>query len=133
MIKAMAKSTSGETMPDMGIIRRGKYTFVMILAFYTILVVERVSPSAKSVHGMRAAKLKRGYGIPSEGIFASLKEQREYYHKGERLDNCPEKTKCGLFVPDLHISCDKIIDQFPVFPELVKIYRDPFLRWADFY
>src|SRR5208337_5211813 len=71
MINETAKSTSGEIILDSGIIRRGKYTLVMMLAFVTMLVVDRVSPSAKRVQGSRAASTKRGYGTPSDGIFAS--------------------------------------------------------------
>jgi hypothetical protein len=60
MTKAMAKSTRGERIPEIGITSRGKYTFVMMFALLTMLVVERVSPSAKSVQGRSAAKEKRG-------------------------------------------------------------------------
>jgi hypothetical protein len=60
MKNAMKKSISGERIPEIGITSRGKYTFVIIAALVTMLVVERVSPSEKSVQGMSAAKLNRG-------------------------------------------------------------------------
>ena len=56
---------------ESGMIRRGKYTLVMMFALVTMLVVDRVSPSAKSIQGSRAASTKSGYGTPSDGIFAS--------------------------------------------------------------
>jgi len=70
MINETAKSTSGEMILESGMIRRGKYTLVMILAFVTMVVVDRVNPSAKRVHGSNAESTKSGYGTPSEGIFA---------------------------------------------------------------
>ena len=88
----------------------------MIPALLTMLVVERVSPSEKSVQGRSAAKEKRGYGTPSEGIFKkSPEEQGKDDHHEERLDDRPEKTKGSLFVPDLHVTRNKTVEQFPVF------------------
>ena len=59
-LNAKIKSTSGERTPDNGIMSLGKYTFVMICAFVTILVVDLVIPSAKRVHGMSAARTNSG-------------------------------------------------------------------------
>jgi hypothetical protein len=53
--KAIVKSTNGDKIPEMGIIKRGKYTFVMMFEFEIMLFVERVMPSAKSVQGSNAA------------------------------------------------------------------------------
>jgi hypothetical protein len=41
-------------------IRRGKYTLVMIPAFDIMLFVDRVSPSANRVQGKSAASTNRG-------------------------------------------------------------------------
>jgi len=45
-------------------------------ALPTRLFDEFVRLVAKNVHGTRAAKLKIGYGTPSEGTFASLPKKR---------------------------------------------------------
>jgi hypothetical protein len=47
-------------MPERGMMRRGKYPLVMILAFTIMLFVERVSPSANRVQGSKAARTKSG-------------------------------------------------------------------------
>jgi hypothetical protein len=71
------KSAKGEKIPERGMIRRGKYTFVIIWEFVTMLVVDRVSPSAKSVQGSSAANTKRGYGTLFDGIFARPPKKKE--------------------------------------------------------
>ncbi len=54
MAKAMAKSTRGDRIPESGMIILGKYTLVMIFEFVIMLFVDRVTPSAKRVHGSKA-------------------------------------------------------------------------------
>ena len=61
-----------ENTAAIGIASRGKYTFVIRFAFDTRLFEEVVSPLAKKVHGVRAVSAKAEYGMPSDGIFASL-------------------------------------------------------------
>ena len=39
---------------------------------FTRLVAACDTPDEKNVHGRRAAKLKSGWGIPSDGIWARL-------------------------------------------------------------
>ncbi len=74
---ATQKSTRGDMMLATGIIRRGKYTFVMIFALLTMLIVDLVIPSANKVQGSNAASENKGYGTPSDGIFASPPKNSE--------------------------------------------------------
>src|SRR5579863_9651678 len=71
-INEIAKSTTPDSTEDSGIARRGKYTFEMRLALATRLLEDIPRPPAKKVQGMSPVRLKSGYGMPSEGIFASL-------------------------------------------------------------
>src|ERR1017187_10229638 len=66
------KSTAPENTAAIGIARRGKYTFVIRLAFATRLLEDVVRPLVKKDQGVRAVSANREYGRPSEGIFASL-------------------------------------------------------------
>jgi len=52
------------------------------------------------------------------------KQGKDHHHE-EQLDDRLEKAKGGLLVPDLHITGDKTVEQFPVFPELVEILPAP--------
>ena len=61
----------------MGIVSRGKYTLRIRFALSTRLFEDCDSPLAKNVHGTSAAYAKIGYGIPSDGIFASLPKNSE--------------------------------------------------------
>ena len=48
-----------------------------MLAFETMLIVDRVIPSLKSCQGSRAASVKSGYGMPSLGILANPPKMTE--------------------------------------------------------
>lgn len=68
----MKKSINFEMTGAMGIIRRGKYTFVIIPDALNRLPLEAESAPAKYVHGTNAVKLNMAYGTPLESIFAKL-------------------------------------------------------------
>src|ERR1035438_8431799 len=70
--KASRKSMAPENTAAIGIARRGKYTFVTRLAFETRLFEDIVRPLEKKVQGVRAVSANKEYGMPSDGIFASL-------------------------------------------------------------
>ena len=69
-ISAMKKSINFEITGEIGIIRRGKYTFVIIPDELNKLPLEPERAAEKYVHGTKAVKLKIAYGTPFESIFA---------------------------------------------------------------
>src|SRR3989344_5800096 len=71
MINAMQKSSSSTPATDDGIIRRGKYTFVISFSSSTTLLPAMRITFEKNVQGRSPAYTKIGYGSPSEGILAS--------------------------------------------------------------
>src|ERR1700760_4058410 len=64
--KSMAPGKTAET----GATNRGKYTFEIRFEFPARLFDDCDSPFAKKVQGRSAVRIKRGYGMPSDGIFA---------------------------------------------------------------
>src|SRR3954469_19609015 len=68
---ATQKSTSLAKTPDIGIITRGKYTFVISCTWLTKLLADSSSAFWKYVQGTSAVILKRAYGAPSDGIPAN--------------------------------------------------------------
>src|SRR5678815_3204350 len=70
------KSTAPERTVAIGIARRGKYNLVTSYWLATTLLADWVNPFAKNVQGTSAAKLKSGYGTPSDGTFARFPKKR---------------------------------------------------------
>src|SRR3990167_9763014 len=95
--KATQKSTSPPATEDIGIINRGKYTFVIRLLLLTRLLLELVTPLAKSCHGKSAAYENMGYGTPSDGIFARLPKKivkTTIVKRGCRIAHSTPKAVC---------------------------------------
>ena len=55
-----------------GIIKRGKYTFVIIFSFSIRLFAASVNALAKKCQGSNPVNTNKAYGTPSEGNFATL-------------------------------------------------------------
>jgi hypothetical protein len=68
--KPTIQSTSPPRVAAMGIMTRGKYTFVMRLDSLETLVLLRSKLLEKYPHGSMAEYTNNGYGTPSDGILA---------------------------------------------------------------
>src|SRR5687768_8131655 len=61
---AIKKSNSATSTEDMGMMRRGKYIFLMMLAFVTILLPALASPVEKIFQITKPQRANNGYGMP---------------------------------------------------------------------
>src|SRR5437762_7379178 len=68
--REMTKSASVDTTAAIGMMRRGKYTFVSRLELPTRLFDDPDTAAANNCHGRSAASVNTGYGTPSEGRLA---------------------------------------------------------------
>ena len=53
------------------------------------------------------------------------KEEAEYHHREERLNDGPGGAQRSLFIAYLDVAPDEEIKQLAVFPKLVELERDP--------
>lgn len=64
-------------MEAIGIISLGKYIFLIICAFDTILLPALETPTEKTFQRSSPEKTNTGYGIPSEGTLSAVPKKRE--------------------------------------------------------
>ena len=96
------------------------------LAFVTRLFEDVVRPLAKKVHGVRAVSAKTEYGMPSDGIFASLpKKIVKISHGEQRLQNRPRHPQGRLFVADFDLPPGQEVEQFPMRPKFPELEGSP--------
>ena len=67
--KANRKSNNAVKIADKGMMRRGKYIFLIMFAFDTILDAAFIKPFEKIFQIIRPENAKIGYGNPSELTF----------------------------------------------------------------
>ena len=103
-----------------------------MLAFATMLVVDRVIPSLKTPGQQRRKREERVRNALARDLGESSKDDRKDHHREERLDYGPGDTEARLLVPDLNVSPDEEVRAVPRYcRDLIEIDRNPLAGGPD--